>query len=208
MAGPAVGGISAGRGHFGDGCVPGRPEPPIRRSAHAGLSAHLRFVDNQAGFRADTSDMPRTPLAFLRRRALAGFGLALFLIGINWCLIGAMVPAAGAGMRCMPPVAVHDADDAPSAAHTGHCAGMGGESDEGTSAGAPAPCCISLAPASAPDVGKVAPALIALLDLPAATPAPAAVPQRTNELLRAPPESPSHLAAPRAHTSPRAPPTA
>lgn len=143
----------------------------------------------------------------MRHRALAGFGLALFLIGIHWCLIGAAIPEAGAGMRCMPPVASHG-DDAEPAAHTGHCAGMAGGSEEGSSAAAPAPCCVSLAPVSAPDAGKAPLTPFAWLDLPAAAPAPAEMPQRTGELLRAPPESPPHPAAPCAPVSPRAPPTA
>lgn len=151
--------------------------------------------------------MRLTPLAYVRRRALAGFGLALFLIGINWCLVGAMVPSAGMGMPCMPVAAAGGADAGP-AAHAGHCAGMARNAGEESAAPAPAPpCCIALTPVLAPEAAKTVQPLVAVLDLPLDPPAVHSAPQTTGELLRAPPESPPPLAALRAPCSPRAPPT-
>jgi hypothetical protein len=153
--------------------------------------------------------MRTTFLAPMRRRALAGFGLALFLLGINYCLVGALIPTAGAGMPCMPaPTPTVHADAAKPAAHAGHCAGMAQTGGEEAPSTAPAPpCCIALTPVLAPEAGKVSLPLIALLDLPLVAPEICAAPERGGELLRAPPESPPHLAVHRAPSSPRAPPT-
>jgi hypothetical protein len=151
--------------------------------------------------------MRTTFLASMRRRALAGFGLALFLLGINYCLVGAVIPS-GAGMPCMPAAAASETDAAKPAAHAGHCAGMAQEAEGEAPSTAPAPpCCIALTPVLAPEAGKVSPPLIALLDLPLSAPELSAAPARGGELLRAPPESPPHLAVHRAPSSPRAPPT-
>lgn len=143
----------------------------------------------------------------MRSRALAGFGLALFLLGINWCLVGAVIPA-GAAMPCMPVAAAPADGDAEPAAHAGHCAGMAQQGGNESPAPAPAPpCCIALAPVLAPEAAKAEPPLLALIDLPPAAPALEAAPHTACELLRAPPESPPPLAAPGAPSSPRAPPT-
>lgn len=165
-------------------------------------------MDNAVRFAADTLDMRRNPLSSRRGRALAGFGLALFLLGINWCLVGAVLPSEQR-MACMPAAAATPhADAARPAAHGGHCAGMTQESEDEAPVTAPAPCCIALTPVLAPEAGHLQPHLIALLDLPFEAPTLAAPPQGAGELLRAPPESPPHLAALRAPASSRAPPTA
>lgn len=144
----------------------------------------------------------------MRTRALAALGLALFVTGTQWCLVGTLVPAAAAGMHCMPAAAVSADGEAQPAAHGGHCAGMAqnGEGDSAPASPVP-PCCVAIAPAPTPEAGRIDFAPVVLLDLPPVAPAPPAAPAATGELLRAPPESPPRLAAPGAPSSPRAPPT-
>jgi hypothetical protein len=141
--------------------------------------------------------------ATLRRKAIATFGLALFLLGSNYCLVGALLPG-GQAMACLAPAGAsgkHETRAAQPACHT--------TPESAEDAPAPAlPCCIALAPVVPPQLDKHAPEILAASAVLAYdVPAPR-VPDVSGAALRAPPESPPPLAAPRALASPRAPPIA
>ncbi len=153
--------------------------------------------------------MNRHSFASARRAALALLGLPLFLLGINYCLVGAVMPGGPRAMPCMSKGAVAVSSEAMPASHAGHCAAMAKEAQKKDAAPAPAaPCCIAVTPVVAPEAGKVPAPVVAILpaasDAALLTPAPVTA----GDLLRATPESPPHLAARGAPSAPRAPPAA
>ncbi len=138
-----------------------------------------------------------------RRSALVLAGLALFLLGTNYCLVGAIAGADRMPMACMMPPAA-DADASPA----GHCHGKASDDD----AGAPPPtlpCCVAFAPVVAPavafgDAGALPLVGVVVTDAFVSFDAPAA----SGHLLRAPPDGPPPDVASRAPLSSRAPPLA
>lgn len=147
-------------------------------------------------------------LSILRRKATAVFGLALFMLGSHYCLVGALLPGGMDAMACMAPVATKSvAGDAAHAAMPAcHRGAAADENGEDTAPATTSPCCVSLTPVVAPQLDKFA-ADGGMLLLPAFDAQDAfRAPAIASLLLRAPPESPPLHAPPRAHASPRAPP--
>jgi hypothetical protein len=152
--------------------------------------------------------MARLSLTSTRRKAFAGFGLALFVLGINYCLIGAMTMSGGA-MSCMPSLSTNVSGDEMPAAHGGHCAGMATAADEDAPPAAPAPpCCIALTPVVAPELAKVDPAAASVAIVFLEEIELSAAPVLAGDLLRGPPEVFDLSLPERAPTSSRAPPLA
>jgi hypothetical protein len=155
--------------------------------------------------------MNRHPFALARRKALAGFGLALFLMGTNYCLVGALQPASG--MACMAPVRTASAQGASSGAAdmTSHCArhaSAATQENDAPPAAPSAPCCIALTTVTAPEVGKVAPGIPVVLPCVIEEDILVSAPSVPGHLLLAPPGesfTSLHLSAP---NSSRAPPLA
>jgi hypothetical protein len=148
----------------------------------------------------------RHSLAILRHPAIAAFGLALFMLGSHYCLVGALMPGGMDAMACHAPVAV-EAGEAHAAMPACHGKAPSQKGEDAAPA-SQAPCCVALTPVVAPQIDKLASEDESLLVPVAFAPAPLRSPATAGLLLRAPPESPPLAAAPRAHASPRAPPIA
>lgn len=151
------------------------------------------------------------PIASIRRKATATFGLALFLLGSNYCLVGALMPANGGRMACMSGAAF--AADMPRAAAevpVSHCSRHAATKQDGQKAppSTVMPCCIALTPVVATQVPEIAPAAdfaqsLVGVDVPCVPPV-----ETRGHLLRAPPRVASISFLPGAPRSPRAPPLA
>lgn len=100
---------------------------------------------------ADDTDVIWTHLPRGRRTAVISGALALFLIGSNYCLIGAL---RGTPMACTAIAGLAPAKSAPAAPlcplHAGKAKGAPASKSTGT-----APCCVTLARADAPDVQRI-----------------------------------------------------
>jgi len=100
---------------------------------------------------ADDTDVIWTHLPRGRRAAVISAALALFLIGSNYCLIGAL---RGTPMACTTIPGMTPAKAASAAPlcplHAGKAKGGSTSKSTGT-----APCCVTLARADAPDVQRI-----------------------------------------------------
>lgn len=148
-----------------------------------------------------------SPFPILRRKAIVVSGLALFMLGSHYCLVGALLPGGMDAMACMAPVtAKTEAAGAHAAMPACHRGAAQEEGGEDTAPATTSPCCVALTPVVAPQIDKFAPdgglLLLPAFDAQEAFRAPALA----SLLLRAPPEPPPLHAPPRAHASPRAPP--
>jgi len=142
------------------------------------------------------------------RRATAGFALALFLAGSNYCLVGTVAGALGHGARvsCMA-LATPACHAAPRADHCAK-AQAPAQNDPAPVRTGTAPCCVALAPVLAMPAVKILASDFALaLPVAPATddPAPLSASWHGHRVFRDAGPPPLHLRAP---VSPRAPPLA